>query len=61
MSCIRMTTVAFLLLTLFPFVIFGSDYPLILCPLCISKTRWNIFMMLGRNVEQDQITCRVQE
>ena len=29
-----------------------SDYPLISCPLCKSKTLWNIFMILGRNVEQ---------
>ena len=25
-----------------------SDNPLILCPLCKSKTLWNIFMILGR-------------
>ena len=30
-------------------------------PLCKSKTLWNIFMILGRNVEQDQTTCRIQE
>ena len=59
--CTRMTTLPFLLLALSPFVIFDSDYPLILCPLCKSKTLWNIFMTLGRNVEQDQMTCRVQE
>ena len=57
----RMTTLPFLLLVLSPFVIFDSDNPLILCPLCKSKTLWNIFMILGRNVEQDQITCLVQE
>ena len=39
----------------------GSDYPLISCPLCKSKTLWNNFMILGRNVEQDQMTCHVQE
>ena len=61
MLCTRMTTMPFLLLVLSPFVIFDSDYPLILCPLCMSKTFWNIFMILGRNVEQDQTTCRVQE
>ena len=41
--------------------IFDSDNPLILCPLCKSKNLWNIFMILGRNVEQDQTTCHVQE
>ena len=51
----------FLLLALYPFVIFDSDNPLILCLLCKSKTLWNIFMLLGRSVEQDQVTCRVQE
>ena len=58
MSSTRMTTLPFLLS---PFVIFDRDYPLILCPLCKSKTLWNIFMILGRNVEQDQTTCHVQE
>ena len=56
----RMTTLLFLLLVLPPFVVSDSDYPLISCPLCKSKTLWNIFMILGRNVEQDQ-TCRLQE
>ena len=58
---IRMTTLPFLLLAFSPFVIFDRDYPLILCPLCKSKTLWNIFMILGRNVEQDQITCHIQD
>ena len=57
----RMTTLPFLPLALSPFVISDSDYPLILCPLCKPKILWNIFMILGRNVEQDQITCCVQE
>ena len=48
-------------LTVVKFVIFDRDYPLILCPLCKSKTLWNMFMILGRNVEQDQMTCRIQE
>ena len=61
MSLTRKTTLPFLLLVLSPFVIFDRDYPLILCPLCKSKTLWNIFMILGRNVEEDQMTCRVQE
>ena len=60
-SYTRMTTLSFLLLALSPFVMFDSDYPLILCQLCKSKTLWNIFMILGRNVEQDQTTCRLQE
>ena len=50
-----MTTLPFLLLALSPFVIFDSDNPLISCPLCKSKTLWNIFMILGRNVEQNQM------
>ena len=52
---------AFLLLALSPFVIFDSDSPLISCPLCKSKTHWNIFMILDKDVEQDQTMCRVQE
>ena len=61
MSRKRMIILPFLLLVLSPFVIFDRDYPLILCPLCKSKTLWNSFMILGRNVEEDQLTCRVQE
>ena len=57
----RMTTLPFLLLVLSPFVIFYSDYPFILCPVCKSKTLWNIFMILGSNVEQDQMMCCIQE
>ena len=56
-----LTTLAFLLLALSPFIMSHSDYPLISCPLCKSKTLWNIFMILGRNVEEDHLTCRVQE
>ena len=59
MSCTRMATLPFLALS--SFVIFDSDYPLILCLLCKSKTIWNIFMILGRNVEQNQTMCCVQE
>ena len=65
---IRMTTLPFLLLALSPFVlglspfvIFDRDNPLISCPLCKSKTLRNIFMILGRHVEQDQTTYRIQE
>ena len=43
-----MTTLPFLLLALSPFVMSYSDYPLISCLLCKSKTLWNIFMILGR-------------
>ena len=57
----RMTILPFLLLALSPFVMSDSDYPFISCPLCKSKTLWNIFMIPGRNVEQDQMTCLVQE
>ena len=45
---------AFLLLALSLFVIFDIDKPLISCLLCKSKNLWNIFMIHGRNVEQDQ-------
>ena len=34
MSLKRMTTLSLLLLALYDFVIFDSDYPLILCLLC---------------------------
>ena len=61
LSCTKMTTLPFLLLALCPFVIVDSDNPLIPCPLCKSKTLWNTFMILGRNVEQDKTTCLVQE
>ena len=57
----RMTTLPFLLLVLSHFSIFDSDYELILCLLCKSKTLWNIFMILGRNVEQDKTTCHMQQ
>ena len=61
MSRIRMTTLAFLLLPLSPFVIFASDYALISCPLYKLNTLWNIFMILGSNVEQGKNMCRLQE
>ena len=59
MSRTRVTTLPFLLLVLSPFVIFDSDYALILCLLCKTNTLWNIFMILGRNVEQDETTCHI--
>ena len=49
----RMTTLPFLFLALSPFVIFDSDYALILCPLCKTNTLWYIFVILDRTVEQD--------
>ena len=54
MSRTRMTTLPFFFLALSPFVIFDSDNPLISCLLCKSKTLWNIFMILSRNVEEDR-------
>ena len=51
MSRLGMTTLPFLLLALSPFVRSDNDYPLISCPLSKSKTLWNIFMILGRNVD----------
>ena len=56
----RKITLSFLLLALSPFVMSDSDYALISCPLCKSNILWNI-LILGRNVEQDETTCRVQE
>ena len=61
MSHTRMTTLPFLPLVLYPFVIFDSDYALISCPLCKPNTFWNIFMILGRNVIQDKTTFGMQE
>ena len=57
MSHTRLTTLAFLLLELSPFVLFEKDF----YPLFNSNTIWNILMVLGRNVEQDQTTCPLQE
>ena len=51
----------FFLLALSPFVIFENDYALISSQLCKSHTLWNIFMILGRNVEQDETMCQVQD
>ena len=31
------------------------------CLLCNSNTLWNVSVVLGRNVEQDQMTCHIQE
>ena len=56
-----MTSLPFILSALSPFVIFDSDYALILCLLCKSNTLWTILMILGSNEEQDQTTCHIQE
>ena len=56
-----MTTLPFLLLAFSLFVKFDSDYALISCLLCKSNTLWNIFMILDRNVEQDQMTSHIQD
>ena len=61
MSRKRMTTLPFLHLALSTFVIFDSDYALILCLLCKLNTLWNILMIFGINKEQDQVTCHIQE
>ena len=34
---------------------------LLFCPLCNLNTLWNILMILGRNVDQDEMTCRIQD
>ena len=52
---------AFLAFWRYPPLLYLTDQPLVSCLLCKSKTLWNIFMILGRNVEQDHTMCRVQE
>ena len=49
------------LLALSPFNIDDNDYGLILCAVCKSNTLRNIVMILGKNVEQEETTCHVQE
>ena len=44
----------FLLLELSPLLVFEFDF---LSRLCNTNTLWNILMMLGTNVEQDEMTC----
>ena len=58
MSHTRITTLAFLLLELSPIVLVLN---LILCPVYNSNTLGNILMVFGKNVEQDKMTCGVQE
>ena len=31
------------------------------CLLCNLNTLWNILMILGRNVDQDEMTCHIQD
>ena len=61
MSHTRMTTLPFLLLALSPFVIFDSDNPLFLVRSVSQRPFGIFFMILGRNEEQDQTPCCVQE
>ena len=58
MSHTRMTTSAFLLLELSPLLVFEFDF---LSVLCNTNTLWNILMMLDTNVEEDEMSCCVQE
>ena len=58
MSHTRMTTLAFFLLELSPLLVFEFDF---LSLLCNMNTLWDILMMLGTKVEQDKMTCCVQE
>ena len=58
MSHTRMTTLAFLLLELSPLLVFEFDF---LSLFCNTITLQNILMMLGTNVEHDEVTCCVQE
>ena len=53
----RMTTLPFLLLPLYSFVMFDSDYALLSCPFCKLSTLRNILMVLGRNIEHDETMC----
>ena len=47
-----------LLLELSPLLVFEFD---VLSLLCNTNTQRNILMMLGTNVEQDEMTCCIQE
>ena len=58
MSHTRKTTSTFLLLELSPLLVFEFDF---LSLLCNTNTLRNILMMLGTNVEQDEMTCCIQE
>ena len=56
MSRTRMTTLPFLLFALSAFVMSDSDYPLISCPLCKSKTKQTIHMKC-----QDLFSLKVEK
>ena len=59
MSHTRMTASAFfVLLELSPLLVFEFGF---LSLLCNTNTLRNILMMLGTNVEQDEMMCCVQE
>ena len=51
----RIVTLPVLVFLSSPLVISDSDYAMVLCKL------WNIFDIFGRNVEQDERTCSIQE
>ena len=53
-----MLAVLLFTLELSPLLVFEFDF---LSLLCNMNTLWNILMMLGTNVEQDDMTCCVQE
>ena len=57
MSHTRMTILAFLPLELSPLLAFD----LISCLLCNSNTLWIILILLGRNVEQEEMMCPVPD
>ena len=57
MSHTRMTS-SFSLLELSPLLMFEFDF---LSLLCNTNTLWDILMMLGTNVDQDEMACCIQE
>ena len=60
MAQMKLTTLAFLLLELHP-LFYLKKKKKISCLLCNLNTLQNILMVLGRNVEQDEMTCHIQE
>ena len=58
MSHTRMTTLAFFLLMELSPLVFQFHF---LSLLCNMNTLPNVLMMLGTNVEQDKMTCCVEE
>ena len=55
----KMTTLPLILRGYLSFVKFDRDCALIFCQLCKSNALWNILIILGRNLEQDYMTCCV--